>query len=232
MLTVRQTVAAMPRMLGNPLRCGAQAASCSCSSYSSVSGSNHIAQLWPAASIAGLPAWGKAIGSTCRGVQSASRPQHTAFLSTAALAAITGGNLHNSTTRQHQIREGNLNRQMAAAFSTRSDYGSGGARKHCHSSEISRRGSRNISHIRSSSTGGSQRAGGEDSSQASPDLPRTTAAHKSNEPRDAAATRAKARRIAPFVGVAAGVFGSLVGVGGGVLIVPAMVGVCPGISQR
>jgi uncharacterized protein len=47
-----------------------------------------------------------------------------------------------------------------------------------------------------------------------------------------AAARAKARRIAPLVGAAAGLFGSLVGVGGGVLIVPAIVGACPGISQR
>ncbi len=47
-----------------------------------------------------------------------------------------------------------------------------------------------------------------------------------------AEARAKARRIAPLVGVAAGAFGSLVGVGGGVLIVPAIVGACPGISQR
>lgn len=49
---------------------------------------------------------------------------------------------------------------------------------------------------------------------------------------DAEEARAKARRIAPLVGAAAGVFGSLVGVGGGVLIVPAIVGACPGISQR
>ena len=47
-----------------------------------------------------------------------------------------------------------------------------------------------------------------------------------------AAARGRARRVAPLVGAAAGLFGSLVGVGGGVLIVPAIVGACPGISQR
>lgn len=51
-------------------------------------------------------------------------------------------------------------------------------------------------------------------------------------PMDPGAARAKARRIAPLVGIAAGAFGSLVGVGGGVLIVPAIVSACPGISQR
>ncbi|KAI8470128.1 MAG: sulfite exporter TauE/SafE-domain-containing protein [Monoraphidium minutum] len=43
---------------------------------------------------------------------------------------------------------------------------------------------------------------------------------------------AKARRIALAVGAAAGGFGSLVGVGGGVLIVPAIVNACPSIPQR
>ncbi len=39
-------------------------------------------------------------------------------------------------------------------------------------------------------------------------------------------------RLAPVVGFAAGLFGSLVGVGGGVIIVPALVGLCPGVPQR
>ena len=34
------------------------------------------------------------------------------------------------------------------------------------------------------------------------------------------------------MGFAAGLFGSLVGVGGGVIIVPALVGLCPGVPQR
>ncbi|GBF95652.1 4-toluene sulfonate uptake permease [Raphidocelis subcapitata] len=45
-------------------------------------------------------------------------------------------------------------------------------------------------------------------------------------------TLAKARRLALAVGTAAGAFGSLVGVGGGVLIVPAIVNACPSIPQR
>lgn len=45
-------------------------------------------------------------------------------------------------------------------------------------------------------------------------------------------TLSKARRLALFVGTAAGGFGSLVGVGGGVLIVPAIVNSCPSIPQR
>lgn len=42
----------------------------------------------------------------------------------------------------------------------------------------------------------------------------------------------KARRISAPIGVLAGLFGSLVGVGGGVVISPALVNACPSIPQR
>lgn len=42
----------------------------------------------------------------------------------------------------------------------------------------------------------------------------------------------KARRMSPPVGFAAGIFGSLVGVGGGVVIVPTIVSACKNIPQR
>lgn len=42
----------------------------------------------------------------------------------------------------------------------------------------------------------------------------------------------KARRMSPGVGLAAGLFGSIVGVGGGVLIVPMIVSACRSIPQR
>lgn len=42
----------------------------------------------------------------------------------------------------------------------------------------------------------------------------------------------KARRMAPTVGLIAGVFGATVGVGGGVVIVPAIVNACKTIPQR
>jgi len=48
---------------------------------------------------------------------------------------------------------------------------------------------------------------------------------------DAAVLR-KARRMSPPVGLIAGVFGSLVGVGGGVVIVPMIVSACKNIPQR
>ena len=43
---------------------------------------------------------------------------------------------------------------------------------------------------------------------------------------------AKARKLAVPVGVLAGVFGSFVGVGGGVLIVPMLTGACKALPQR
>lgn len=43
---------------------------------------------------------------------------------------------------------------------------------------------------------------------------------------------AKARKMAPPVGLLAGLFGSLVGVGGGVVIVPTIVSACKNIPQR
>ena len=51
------------------------------------------------------------------------------------------------------------------------------------------------------------------------------------EPQVAAAL-VKARKLAGPVGVVAGVFGSIVGVGGGVIIVPAIVANCRNIPQR
>ena len=42
----------------------------------------------------------------------------------------------------------------------------------------------------------------------------------------------KARKMAPGVGLFAGIFGSCVGVGGGVLIVPTITSACPSIAQR
>lgn len=47
-----------------------------------------------------------------------------------------------------------------------------------------------------------------------------------------AASLAKARKLAVPVGVLAGVFGSFVGVGGGVLIVPMLTGACKALPQR
>ena len=46
------------------------------------------------------------------------------------------------------------------------------------------------------------------------------------------ATVAKAHRLSIPVGLLAGVFGSFVGVGGGVLIVPLLTGACKGLPQR
>lgn len=43
---------------------------------------------------------------------------------------------------------------------------------------------------------------------------------------------AKARKMAPSIGLLAGVFGATVGVGGGVIIVPAIVSACKTIPQR
>lgn len=43
---------------------------------------------------------------------------------------------------------------------------------------------------------------------------------------------AKARRMSPPVGFGAGIFGALVGVGGGVVIVPTIVSACKNIPQR
>jgi uncharacterized membrane protein YfcA len=42
----------------------------------------------------------------------------------------------------------------------------------------------------------------------------------------------KARRMSPGTGLVAGLFGSVVGVGGGVVIVPMIVGACRSIPQR
>lgn len=53
----------------------------------------------------------------------------------------------------------------------------------------------------------------------------------STQPVDAA-TLAKARKLAVPVGLLAGVFGSFVGVGGGVLIVPMLTGACKALPQR
>ena len=47
-----------------------------------------------------------------------------------------------------------------------------------------------------------------------------------------AATLAKAHKLSVPVGVLAGVFGSFVGVGGGVLIVPLLTGACKALPQR
>lgn len=47
-----------------------------------------------------------------------------------------------------------------------------------------------------------------------------------------AATLAKAHRLSVPVGLLAGVFGSFVGVGGGVLIVPLLTGACKALPQR
>ena len=47
-----------------------------------------------------------------------------------------------------------------------------------------------------------------------------------------ASVLAKARRISPSVGLLAGAFGSVVGVGGGVIIVPTIVNACKTIPQR
>ena len=47
-----------------------------------------------------------------------------------------------------------------------------------------------------------------------------------------AATLAKAHKLSVPVGVLAGVFGSFVGVGGGVLIVPMLTGACKALPQR
>ena len=47
-----------------------------------------------------------------------------------------------------------------------------------------------------------------------------------------AASLAKARKLSVPVGVLAGVFGSFVGVGGGVLIVPMLTGACKALPQR
>lgn len=49
---------------------------------------------------------------------------------------------------------------------------------------------------------------------------------------DVTAALAKARRMAGPLGLLAGVFGSIVGVGGGVIIVPAIVSSCKSIPQR
>lgn len=43
---------------------------------------------------------------------------------------------------------------------------------------------------------------------------------------------AKAHKLSVPVGLLAGVFGSFVGVGGGVLIVPLLTGACKGLPQR
>lgn len=45
-------------------------------------------------------------------------------------------------------------------------------------------------------------------------------------------TIAKAHKLSIPVGLLAGVFGSFVGVGGGVLIVPLLTGACKGLPQR
>jgi len=42
----------------------------------------------------------------------------------------------------------------------------------------------------------------------------------------------KARAMSPGVGLVAGIFGSLVGVGGGVIITPMIVNICKTIPQR
>ena len=47
-----------------------------------------------------------------------------------------------------------------------------------------------------------------------------------------AASLAKARKLSVPVGVLAGIFGSFVGVGGGVLIVPMLTGACKALPQR
>lgn len=47
-----------------------------------------------------------------------------------------------------------------------------------------------------------------------------------------AATLAKAHKLSVPVGLLAGVFGSFVGVGGGVLIVPMLTGACKALPQR
>ena len=47
-----------------------------------------------------------------------------------------------------------------------------------------------------------------------------------------AATLAKAHKLSVPVGLLAGVFGSFVGVGGGVLIVPLLTGACKALPQR
>ena len=47
-----------------------------------------------------------------------------------------------------------------------------------------------------------------------------------------AASLAKAHKLSVPVGVLAGVFGSFVGVGGGVLIVPLLTGACKALPQR
>ena len=43
---------------------------------------------------------------------------------------------------------------------------------------------------------------------------------------------ARVRRKSPFIGAIAGLFGSLVGVGGGVVITPMIVNICKSIPQR
>lgn len=50
-------------------------------------------------------------------------------------------------------------------------------------------------------------------------------------PKDSMAMK-KARAMSPGVGLVAGIFGSLVGVGGGVIITPMIVNVCKTIPQR
>ena len=63
-------------------------------------------------------------------------------------------------------------------------------------------------------------------------LSRWVASGAGSEQQVAPAVLAKARRIAGPVGLLAGVFGSCVGVGGGVLIVPTIVANCKTIPQR
>lgn len=50
-------------------------------------------------------------------------------------------------------------------------------------------------------------------------------------PKDSTAMK-KARAMSPGVGLVAGIFGSLVGVGGGVIITPMIVNICKTIPQR
>ena len=63
-------------------------------------------------------------------------------------------------------------------------------------------------------------------------LSRWVATGAGSEQQVAPAVLAKARRIAGPVGLLAGVFGSIVGVGGGVIIVPTIVSSCKTIPQR
>lgn len=63
-------------------------------------------------------------------------------------------------------------------------------------------------------------------------LRRWVATGAGSEQQVAPAVLAKARRIAGPVGLLAGVFGSIVGVGGGVIIVPTIVSSCKTIPQR